>query len=108
MTTYVDAWQCIGCGRVEAARPCIGVCQDRKVRFVEAGEYEAVAGALADERERASALRALVRQLAWSTPRGGDWESSYRALQARARALLAATGMPEDAASPPATHRLPA
>jgi len=29
----VEAWQCIGCGRVELPQPCIGVCQDRKVRF---------------------------------------------------------------------------
>lgn len=37
-------------------------------------------------------LLALVRQLAWSTPREGGWERSYRELQARARKLLAAAG----------------
>jgi len=40
MTDYVKAWQCIGCGRIEAPQPCIGVCQDRKVQFVYAGEHE--------------------------------------------------------------------
>ena len=29
-----EAWRCIGCGRIEAQRPCIGVCEDRKVRLV--------------------------------------------------------------------------
>lgn len=27
-------------------------------------------------------------QLAWSKPRGGEWERSYRELQAKARKLL--------------------
>ena len=31
---------------------------------------------------------ALIRQLAWSKPREGEWERSYRQLQARARKLL--------------------
>jgi hypothetical protein len=35
------------------------------------------------------ALSMLVRRLASTTPRNGEWEQSYRALQAQARALLA-------------------
>jgi hypothetical protein len=31
MKDYVKAWQCIGCGKIEAPQACIGVCQDRKV-----------------------------------------------------------------------------
>jgi hypothetical protein len=27
MTDYVKAWQCIGCGKIEAPQTCIGVCQ---------------------------------------------------------------------------------
>jgi len=108
MTTYVEAWQCIGCGRVEAARNCIGVCQDRKVDFVEAGEYEASQRALSAERERSATLLALVRQLAWTTPRGEDWRPSYRALQGKARALLAALDAQDrEAARPAVTKRLP-
>jgi hypothetical protein len=75
MPERLKAWQCIGCGRIEGPQTCIGICQDRKVEFVYAAEYEELA--------------ALVTQLARATPREGEWERSYRALQARARALLA-------------------
>lgn len=79
----VKAWQCIGCGKIEAPRPCIGVCQDRPVELVDASAYDV---ALA----RVAALEGLLRQLALTTPRDGEWERSYRALQQRARQLLAA------------------
>ena len=35
----IVGWQCIGCGRVDAPQPCIGVCQDRKVELIAAGDY---------------------------------------------------------------------
>lgn len=72
----MKAWQCIGCGRLESSQPCIGICEDRPVDLVYAWQLE-------------QAL-ALLRQLAWSTPREGEWERSFRDLQARARKLLAA------------------
>jgi hypothetical protein len=34
------------------------------------------------------ALEAFVRRFATSTPREGQWENSYRALQKEARSLL--------------------
>ena len=40
MSNRVKAWQCIGCGKIEAPQTCIGVCQDRKVEFVYASEHE--------------------------------------------------------------------
>jgi hypothetical protein len=89
MTEYVKAWQCIGCGKIEAPQPCIGVCQDRKVQFVYAAEHE---GALAYARiveQKADVLRALVRQLALTNPRDGEWEKCYLAMQMRARRVLA-------------------
>ena len=70
----MKAWQCIGCGRLEAESACIGICQDRPVELVYASDYV--------ELER------LVRQLAHTSPREGQWEQSYRALQKRARELL--------------------
>lgn len=76
MAEYIKAWQCIGCGRLESSAPCLGICQDRPVELVARGEHE-------------EAL-ALIRQLAWSKPREGEWERSFRELQARARRLLAA------------------
>ena len=90
-TEYIKAWQCIGCGKVDVPQPpCIGVCQDRKVEFVYASEYEEALAQAALARQQAKALEALARRLAWTTPRDGEWEHSYRALQNQARRTLAA------------------
>jgi hypothetical protein len=96
------AWQCIGCGRIEGPQPCIGVCQDRKVSFVFASDYAAVLSRLFEVEERIAALERLVRRMALSTPRTGEWERSYRSLQEEARRLL--KGVPE----PQPTDRTPA
>jgi hypothetical protein len=74
MTERMKAWQCIGCGRLESDATCLGICQDRKVEVVSAHAY--------DE------LRLFIRQLALVTPRGDNWERSYKALQAHARRVL--------------------
>jgi uncharacterized protein YigA (DUF484 family) len=87
----VKAWQCIGCGKIEAPQTCIGVCQDRKVEFVYASEHEDVLAQLTLARTRIGTLEAITRQLARTTPRTGEWEHSYRALQQRARRMLALT-----------------
>jgi len=34
----VKAWQCIGCGKIDAPQTCIGICQDCRVEFVYAFE----------------------------------------------------------------------
>jgi polyferredoxin len=89
----VTVWECIGCGKIEMLRPCIGVCKDVKVDMVYAWQHQA---ALAAAAARAAALEGLVRRLACITPRAGEWESSYRALQAEARQAL--RGAASDAA----------
>lgn len=88
MSERVTAWQCIGCGRIEGAGPCIGICEDRKVEFVYASDYDDALAELANARRRVEALAPLVRLLARATPREGEWERTYRALQARARRTL--------------------
>ena len=88
MTERVTAWQCIGCGRIEGAQPCVGICQDRKTEFVYASDHDEVLAQLARARQRAEDLAALVRQIAYTTPREGGWERTYRALQARAHQTL--------------------
>jgi hypothetical protein len=85
----LTVWQCIGCGRIEGPQPCIGICEDRRVDLVHAAEHDEVLSRLALARSQLDALAELVRQLARTTPREGNWESTYRAMQARARALLA-------------------
>ena len=84
----ISAWQCIGCGRIEAPQTCIGVCQDRRVEFVHVVKHRQVSAELEATRHERDALRALVRTLASSRPRDGEWERSYRALQGQARALV--------------------
>jgi hypothetical protein len=82
------AWQCIGCGRIEGPQPCVGVCQDRKVSFVYASDYAAVLSRLLEAEERVAAVEGLVRRMALSTPRTGEWERSYKSLQEEARRVL--------------------
>ena len=93
------AWQCIGCGRIEGPQPCIGVCQDRKVSFVFASDYATVLSRLLEAEERIAALEGLVRRMALSTPRTGEWERSYRSLQEEARRVVKRA---------PESHRTPA
>jgi hypothetical protein len=96
VSDYVNAWQCIGCGKIEAPQPCIGVCQDRRVQFVYAEDYEE---ALSTARAAERALD-LVRKLAHTTPREDGWRDSYRAFQDDARRLLSETShKTEDAAA---------
>jgi hypothetical protein len=96
MNETVKAWQCIGCGKIEAPQTCVGVCQDRKVEFVYASEHMEALTALAQARRQVGLLEALVRRLAVTNPRQGGWEHSYRALQQQARSTLAAIGSDAD------------
>lgn len=100
------AWECIGCGRIEGPQPCIGVCQDRKVSFVYASDYAAVLSRLLEAEERIAGLEGLVRRMALSTPRTGEWERSYRSLQEEARRVLKGASEPQPLDRPPARETL--
>ena len=84
----IKAWQCIGCGRVDAPANCVGICEDRKVELVSAWDYAEVVAALDEANERIAALESVIGRLAHVTPRDGAWKDSYLALQAHARRLL--------------------
>ena len=84
----IKAWQCIGCGRVDAPANCVGICEDRKVELVGAWDYAEVVVALEGANERIAALESVLGRLAHVTPREGTWKDSYLALQAQARRLL--------------------
>ena len=88
MTERITAWQCIGCGRIEGAQPCVGICEDRRAEFVYAADHDAALAELALARRRAEDLASLVRQIAHTTPRAGESEHTWLALQARARRIL--------------------
>lgn len=88
MSVQLTAWECIGCGRIEGAQPCVGVCQDRKINLVYASDHEEVLAQLAGLRTQMEELKAIVRRLACTMPRDGEWETSYRALHERAQRAL--------------------
>lgn len=89
MTDYIQAWQCIGCGKIEAPQPCIGVCRDRKILMVAKDEHEHVVEELAQARSLVQKAVDMLNRVAHSTPREGQWERSYRALQDQARQAIA-------------------
>jgi len=98
MTEAVKAWQCIGCGRIEAPQDCVGVCDFRRIEMVYRFEHEQ---ALEAERSRCARFEALARRLARITPRPGEWERSYRALQEEARDALRSDTTPPRSGRPP-------
>ena len=81
MVETIEGWRCIGCGKVDAPRPCIGVCQDKRVELVLAADYAEMAW-------RAEQLEAALALIAHVTPKPDALAATWEALQARARALL--------------------
>lgn len=78
----IQGWRCIGCGKVDAPRPCVGVCQDRRFELVAAADYDAL-------RVRVQALEGALALIAHTTPRADRLAESWQALQGMARRLLA-------------------
>lgn len=70
----IKAWQCVGCGKLEAPAQCIGVCRDELVHLVNVADYRAAVA-------RAEALEAVVRRIALTFPKQGECERTWRALQ---------------------------
>lgn len=84
----LTAWRCVGCGKVEAPQPCIGVCSDRKVELVEAGDYDAALTRLNRAENERDRLLEFIRMIARNKPHEGCWELSYRHLQALAAEIV--------------------
>ena len=89
MTEYIQAWQCIGCGRIEAPQTCLGVCRDRKIQMVAKDEHDRVLDERERMRRRVDVAIALLSRIVHTTPHEGQWQSSYRALQDQAREAIA-------------------
>lgn len=88
MSEYIKAWECIGCGRLEAQQTCLGVCEDRPVQLVYASAYEDMAAKNRVLEGRVAQLEALARALVGTVPRAGQWEASFLALQKQGRRVL--------------------
>jgi hypothetical protein len=88
MIDYIQAWQCIGCGKIEAPQPCIGVCRDRKVLMVGKDDYERIL--VEKDVLRAQLLKAhgMLQRFGLAKPHEGQWERSWGALQAQLREVL--------------------
>lgn len=89
MTDYIQAWQCIGCGRIEAPQPCIGVCKDRKVFMVGKDEHERALAANAALQAQLRQAREMLLRFGHAKPKPGQWEAAWLALQEQAREALA-------------------
>ena len=75
----IKVWQCIGCGRIDDPKPCVGICRDAKVEYVLAVDHD----------REVAALRALAAVIAHTTPHEHEAVRHWEALQRRARELLA-------------------
>jgi hypothetical protein len=89
LTEYIQAWQCIGCGKIEAPQPCIGVCRDRKVLFIGKDEHEAALAEIERLRAQLRSVATRLQRFDLAAPRPGQWETAYTALREQARALIA-------------------
>src|SRR5690348_1992199 len=100
MTDYTQVWQCIGCGRIEAPQPCIGVCKDKKVFMVGKDEHERVLAENQALRAQLERAHSMLLRFGQARPREGQWESSWNALQAQLREVLALLAAVPDPAPP--------
>ena len=81
MTEIFEGWQCTGCGKIDVDGPCIGICQDKRVALVLAGDFKRLEA-------RNKLLESIVQRMVLARPNPNAWERSYKALQAEAARLL--------------------
>jgi hypothetical protein len=81
MAEIFEGWQCVGCGKIDVDRPCIGICQDKRVALVLVGDFNRLEA-------RNKLLESIVRRMVLARPNQNSWERSYLALQAEAARML--------------------
>jgi hypothetical protein len=81
-------WWCPQCGGIDAPQECLGICVWRPVEWVGADAYRHQREHALSERAIESRLRALARRVVSVTPREGQWERCWLALQTEARDAL--------------------
>jgi hypothetical protein len=84
----IAAWQCIGCGRIEAPQTCIGVCQDKRVYLVSQQDHQEALDAIQQLIGEVDAMQRVLKRIAFTSPRDGQWETFWQAAQTEARTLL--------------------
>lgn len=88
----IEAWQCIGCGRIEAPQTCIGVCRDRKVLLVGLDQHAALRAERDALIQRLDEVRQALSRFAAARPHAGQWQRSWEALQRELQELLLRLG----------------
>jgi hypothetical protein len=81
----VTVWRCQDCGGIDAPQPCIDVYIWDPADWVDLAPYDSEQSRAAVDREVERSLAGLLRRYAFTTPRNGQWEPSWRAFQSRAR-----------------------
>ncbi len=84
----ITAWQCIGCGKIEYPRPCIGVCQDQKVDLVYGSKYREALAREAAARDQLRKIASVLRQIANTTPKQENCDKTWHAFQQKVRKTL--------------------
>lgn len=79
---------CPRCGGIDAPQPCIGVCVSRQVEWANLQSFEGERDRRARLVDELREVTDLVRALGFVTPRPGQEERNWEALQARARRAL--------------------
>ena len=82
-------WWCPECGGIDAPQPCLGICIWRPIEWVNLAVYERERERALADREAEVRVRRLLRQIASITPRDGQWQRTWRLLQAEAQQTLA-------------------
>jgi hypothetical protein len=77
-------WWCAECGGIDAPQPCLGICVWHEVEWVRSDAYESRRKDVLAVIEVERRVTALLRRVAWVTPREGQWERCWAALQAQA------------------------
>jgi hypothetical protein len=97
----VTGWWCARCGNVDMPQPCVGVCVWRPAQWVNLTLYERQLGLAEPALRGARSLHRFLARVAALTPRDGQWQRNWEALQAQARTALADYDPDAPAPAPP-------
>jgi hypothetical protein len=91
---FATTWWCAECGGIDAPQPCLGVCVWRPVEWVNRTTYSEETEVALAERDTERRYRKLARRVASVTPRAGQWERGWRALESQARKIQTCQDLP--------------
>jgi hypothetical protein len=91
---FATTWWCAECGGIDAPQPCLGICVWRPVEWVNRTIYLQETEVALAERDTERRYRKLARRVASVTPRDGQWERGWRALEAQAHKIQARKDRP--------------